>query len=157
MPAPDILAGNTAIAAELRKLFEGWTAYTPVLTASTTSPTLGTGSTQLGAWNRQGDTIDWWAYIQFGTSGTAAGTGTYRVSLPPAAAYSTNRDFLFVGDAELNNSGTGYMRHLNLAGSTTTTEMWSGADPAASVAAAVPFAWSTSDFMYLKGRYRSST
>lgn len=65
----------------------GWNSYTPVLTASTTNPTLGSGSTSVGEW-RYMDNGDWiicQGKITFGTSGVAAGSGTYQVSLPKAA------------------------------------------------------------------------
>jgi hypothetical protein len=56
--------------------------YVPVLTASTTNPTLGTGGSQAGWWQRVGDLIIGGATIRFGTSGIAAGSGTYFCSLP---------------------------------------------------------------------------
>src|SRR6187399_1667201 len=34
--------------------YKGWGTYTPALTASTTNPTLGTGSTALGKWSKFG-------------------------------------------------------------------------------------------------------
>jgi hypothetical protein len=62
----------------------GWNSFTPVLTASTTNPTLGSGSSAVGEW-RYLDNGDWIVYqgkITFGTSGVGAGSGTYRISLP---------------------------------------------------------------------------
>lgn len=64
--------------------------YVPALTTSGTSPTLGTGGNlaqegwyfQLGKW-----VVGGW-YIRFGTTGAAAGGGTYRVSLPVTANVS---------------------------------------------------------------------
>lgn len=61
------------------------TSYTPALTAGT-NPTLGTGSSQTGAYVRLGDWVTGWATIIFGTSGTNAGNGNYRVSLPTSLA-----------------------------------------------------------------------
>lgn len=63
--------------------------YTPALSASTTPPTLGDGSSQSGAWQRNGHLITGWASIQFGTSGVSAGSGAYIVSLPFDADVST--------------------------------------------------------------------
>ncbi|WP_242892419.1 hypothetical protein [Actinomadura litoris] len=62
-----------------------WTSYTPVLTATTTNPTLGTGSVREGAWYRNGRMVVVRANIKMGTSGVSAGSGTYRVSVPVVA------------------------------------------------------------------------
>lgn len=59
-----------------------WQAWTPALTASTTNPTLGSGSSAVGRYVQNGTTVIGWAHIAFGSSGTNAGSGTYRVSLP---------------------------------------------------------------------------
>ena len=56
--------------------------YVPALTAATTNPTLGSGSSQTGWWKRVDDLIIGGGQIKFGTSGVAAGSGTYYVSLP---------------------------------------------------------------------------
>jgi hypothetical protein len=60
--------------------------YTPALTATVTNPTLGTGSSTSGKWCRLGDVVYAIGDIRFGTAGTAAGSGTYQISLPVAAA-----------------------------------------------------------------------
>lgn len=59
-----------------------WNNYTPTLTSSATTPTLGSGSTASGAYTRMGAFIAGEALIQFGTSGVNNGSGTYRFSLP---------------------------------------------------------------------------
>lgn len=59
--------------------------YTPSLQAATTNPTLGSGSTQQGAYYRTGRWVFVHFFIRFGTSGTAAGSGGYFVSLPVSA------------------------------------------------------------------------
>ncbi len=64
-----------------------WLSHTPVLTASVTNPTLGSGSRQEGRYlSGVGDFIVYRFLVQFGTSGTNAGSGQYRISLPVAAA-----------------------------------------------------------------------
>jgi hypothetical protein len=65
-----------------------WTTFTPALTAVTTNPTLGTGSVQNGRYVQAGKLIRGHGFIRFGTAGTAAGSGTYSVSLPVAAETS---------------------------------------------------------------------
>lgn len=80
MPLP--AAGGILTAAAL---YEAPTTYVPALTAATTNPTLGTGSTQAGFYYRLGDWIIGEARIRFGSSGAAAGTGLYAISLPITA------------------------------------------------------------------------
>jgi hypothetical protein len=61
--------------------------YTPTLTATTTSPNLGSGSVVRGKYTRGAGGMVHVAWrIAFGTTGTASGTGQYLVSLPIAAA-----------------------------------------------------------------------
>lgn len=61
----------------------GWTAFTPVLTASTSNPTLGSGSVQVGHYAKIGKLIVAHWGVRFGTSGQAKGSGTYWVSGMP--------------------------------------------------------------------------
>ncbi len=83
------VSGTTLLASQLNGIGE-WTSYTPVLTATTTNPTLGTGSSSVGSYARIQDLIFYRFVITFGTSGVNAGVGTYRISLPVAAAAITN-------------------------------------------------------------------
>lgn len=62
--------------------FGACSTYTPTLTATTANPTLGTGNVRIGRYFRvqkQG-----WLTLQIwvASSGYAAGTGTYEISLP---------------------------------------------------------------------------
>ncbi len=71
----DALAGPCLITHPL-------TAYTPVLSAVTTAPTLGTtGALLRGFYYRIFDQIYTWGEFRFGT-GFAAGSGIYTISLP---------------------------------------------------------------------------
>ena len=83
-PNPDIGAGKvgTAELASAVGNFGAFTSYTPSLTASTTNPTLGTGSTQTGYYVQIGKLVIYNFLIFFGSSGVAAGTGDYYVSVP---------------------------------------------------------------------------
>lgn len=69
-------------------LVGAWATYTPALTASSSNPTLGTGSSATGSYCRIGRLIVGKIRIIFGTSGAAAGSGSYRVSLPAPANVS---------------------------------------------------------------------
>lgn len=79
--------------------------YTPVLTASTTNPTLGSGSVSQGRytlWNGNWCAIR--GVIQFGTSGVSAGSGQYFIGLP----FASNNVGTTVGVAA---TGTYLARH----------------------------------------------
>ena len=67
---------------ELAPFFSAWTLYTPVLTASTTNPTLGAGSSAEGRYLKVGRLVVYRFKIAFGTSGVNAGSGFYKVSAP---------------------------------------------------------------------------
>lgn len=73
---------NGAIWAPWESEFAG---YTPALTAATTNPTLGTGGTASGYWAYVGGLVVAYFSIVFGSSGVAAGTGGYFISLPAPA------------------------------------------------------------------------
>lgn len=60
--------------------------YTPVLTALTTNPTLGTGGSTTGRYYRIGKLVIGHFGVFFGTAGAAAGSGEYRVSIPVTIA-----------------------------------------------------------------------
>ena len=63
--------------------------YTPILSATTTPPTLGTGTNDAkGYYYKIFDLIYTWGYIRFGT-GLAAGSGVYTVTLPFKAKFIT--------------------------------------------------------------------
>jgi len=72
-----------ANAAELAPFFGPWsTSHTPALTAVTTNPTLGSGSSALSVYLKVGLLVIYRFSITFGTSGVNAGSGVYRVSVP---------------------------------------------------------------------------
>ncbi len=91
----DILANNWLT------IGGAWTPYTPVLTATTTNPTLGSGGTITGRYMQIGKTVMGWATITFGSSGTNAGSGLYRVTVPATGLAGQN----FIGDGRLMCAG----------------------------------------------------
>lgn len=79
MSDPTFYAGQTLPASQLQDFGEYGT-WTPTLTVvSGTDPTLGTGAVTDGQYHRNGRLITLMLDISFGTSGTAAGSGTYQV------------------------------------------------------------------------------
>jgi hypothetical protein len=65
-----------------------WNSYTPVMGASVTPPSIGAAGVQAGTWSQTGRKVSGTANWQFGTSGTAAGSGFYLLGLPPVAPAS---------------------------------------------------------------------
>lgn len=80
-----------------------WVSYTPVLTAATTDPTLGTGAFVDGTYTRFGRTILGTARFRLG-AGFTAGSGFYLISLP------FTRVALGAGDPAVI-IGHGYVEH----------------------------------------------
>jgi hypothetical protein len=86
---------------------DAWTSYIPSLTASTTNPTLGTGSTATGRYKQVGKVVTGWAKLTFGTSGVNAGVGIYRISLP-ITAQSADDQVCGAGILQDSNANTAY-------------------------------------------------
>jgi hypothetical protein len=99
------VAGEVLTAADMNGIGE-WTSYTPILTATTTNPTLGAGSVATGSYARVQNLIVYKYFVQFGTSGVSAGTGNYKISLPvPALAITQFYDINNGSGAFFDNSG----------------------------------------------------
>ncbi len=132
---------------------ETWVAWVPALTASGTSPTLGAGSTADGWYIRTGNIVHATFRIIFGTSGTAAGSGTYRISVPVNVANSYASAPL--GSGWIYDS-SGYDRYLiswTRGGSGAILngyydQQTAGTTEAGLLTQAVPFAWGASDELH---------
>lgn len=140
---------NTHVRDNLKAIGDAWTTYTPALTATTTNPTLGTGSSAEGRYVSAGKLIIVHYRIAFGTSGTAAGSGTYLISLPvaPSTAW-TNRH---IGSGMAFDSSANAMMPLvvRVNGTASTVVMqfpatWPGGT-ASNVTHSNLFAWAASD------------
>ena len=147
----DHLADHVELAARHNEFEGAWSTYTPVLTAATTNPTLGTGSFQGGRYTRIGRTIIGWAYIAFGNSGTAAGSGEYRVSLPVTSnVWQSNN--IVIGNGYLYDSGVNTLQTVtavvNAAGHFIMFK-----DGAFQITHAAPWAWGASDHMSIQFMY----
>ena len=115
-----------------------WASYTPVLTGSTTNPTMGSGGIQQGRYVVNGKTCIGWFTWQFG-SGGAAGSGTYEVSLPVAMAATDTAANL--GTAWMFVGGQWYPADMIRGTSSTRVQFRvTGATPA--VGASNPAGWS---------------
>lgn len=156
------VAGQRITAADLNNLDNQGT-YTPVLTAVTTNPNLGSTGTALGFWQRNGHLITGWARFTFGGTGISAGSGIYRVSLPFTAdlaivedgsgaaagfgspvGYASSRD-----DSAVGNSRAGIPM---ISGSGTAVYIQQ-TDTVARFSDAAPFVWATGDRLSVTFHY----
>lgn len=129
--------------------------YTPALTATTTNPTLGSGSSQYGRYCAFGQYVDVEIIIKFGTSGVSAGSGTYLVSLPTNADGATiyqNVGYGYVYDASAGITWA-VVAQINNTDASKVRLVWSGG---LIVNNAAPMTWSTSDQINLILRYRKA-
>lgn len=132
-----------------------WNSWTPVLTATTTNPTLGTGSVQSGNYIKYGQMLIVEGRITFGTSGVAAGSGSYLISVPPSTTITPTSAAIPLGQARILDSSAVTIgianvyyqdgTHVGLNMPSTTTVGGFG-----TVTHATPMAWAASDSIDFK-------
>lgn len=137
-------ATNDTIKFDVNAVTNG--SWTPTLGALTTTPTLGTGSSQLGSYTRIGDIVVATFYIKFGTSGVAAGSGGYfigslpwsistypnssqRICLGKGAAFDSSAARYYEYELTWGASSLVLMRYLSVNGTTIDTTLLTGAAP----------------------------
>ena len=151
----DFSAGDVLTAADLNAIGT-WQSYTPVLTATVTSPNLGTSPIQTGQYCQINDFCVAQIFLAFGSS-SSAGTGEYRISLPveasPASNINANMGWGWIYDANLTNA---YSVITDRASSTTCRMYLSSPVGSIGVQNANPFAWTTSDQMRITLVYRTA-
>lgn len=137
--------------------------WTPTLTASSTNPTMGSGSSAAGSYTggASGEYVEGHGRILFGTSGVNAGSGVYIVSLPVDAlsgsrgqvATSAGGSGSVIGVFMLrDNSGTvGAGGFLQLRSATSCQMLLS--DGWVTTAHGTPWTWAASDVIHYQFRY----
>jgi hypothetical protein len=146
-------SGQVLTAATMNQIGAAWETWTPALTASTTNPTLGTGSTASGRYGRIQKTVFGQLLIQFGTSGTAAGTGFYFVSLPVTAQALGPT----VGSGYILDNSTSLLRHVVAVLDTTgRMALWLENTTSFAVGAGNPWAWAASDSIRIDFQYEAA-
>ena len=135
--------------------------FTPSLTSTGATPTLGTGSSATGSYcGDTGNVVEGHGELVFGTSGVSGGSGAYAVSLPESAdtsihtASSTPGAGAAIGSVVLLDSNTG-------AYATGVLQLFSGfrgqillSDTLSTrVAVTVPWTWAASDAIRYSFRY----
>lgn len=116
--------------------------YTPALTATTTSPTLGTGNVKQGRYFQVDNQV--WVAVQIwvASTGFVTGSGTYEISLP-VAPVTTIRPH-FVGLIQLGGANpTSYTARVETGG--TKVRFWRG-DATAALAGGTLTANTTIEF-----------
>ena len=116
-----------------------WTPYTPIVTASTTSPS---GWVTTGGWYRVGATVVARFALTAGSS-VSAGSGTYRVSLPVDAMTGDH----VAGTVWLLDSSTGNAWNAQawIAAAGYAQIRYGAGGVGASVTGAAPWTWASGD------------
>lgn len=106
MPTPMFVAGEAVAASKLQQLAQDDTISLD-LEATTTNPTLGVGAGRGGTLWVNGQAVDLWFRIQFGTS-PSAGSGEYEIPLPAAYPPATAMPAgAALGTVDLTDNSTG--------------------------------------------------
>jgi hypothetical protein len=133
-----------------------YTAWTPALTASSSNPTLGSGSNAQGRYFKTGKFVHAYGSINFGSSGVAAGSGVYWISTPVTMRTSVNADMNQIGMAYLFDSSASALRVVNLRYTTTTTVTMLNISTNADVTNAVPWTWAASDALIFQMTFEAA-
>jgi hypothetical protein len=133
-----------------------YTGYTPALTAATTNPTLGSGSSAAGRYTQNGKLVHAYGAVTFGTSGTNAGSGNYAISLPVTMRTPVTLDGNVLGHGYVYDSSGGIVRHVWFSYLTTTTASIRTTDGSADVTHAAPWAWAASDALICNLTYEAA-
>lgn len=146
-------AGQVLTAATLNTIGAAYETWTPALTAATVNPTLGTGSTTVGRYGRINKTVYGDASFVFGTSGVAAGTGAYYISLPVTAQNATPP----IGIGWILDASAGLLRHVVVQMDTTSrVALYLENTITFGVGAANPWTWAASDQIRINFQYEAA-
>lgn len=136
--ADDVLTVGTAGA---------WTAYTPVWTATSGTPAVGSGGSLVGRYKQVGKIVYLAIYKLLGTS-PVLGTGAWSYSLPVAA--SAVSDLIRQGSAYYRDTSATSAGHFlgqcSIQPLLSTTKLFVLGGTNAQAGAATPFAWAATDF-----------
>ena len=146
-------AGITSVTTQTDLFTAPWTGFTPLLTAVTTNPTLGSGSSQSGRYVVIGKTVIVDVRIAFGT-GASAGSGAYSISLPVTAA---NVNCLIGNWFGQDQSSGARQTGLMFTGSTTQASLtYTAASGFPLVGNSTPWTWSNSDLIWASMTYEAA-
>lgn len=157
MPHPTPLPGET-LAASTLQAYGTHGIWTPALTASTTNPTLGTGATQQGSYVINAGLVTIQFTIIFGTSGVAAGSGTYQISSLP---FNIDTDWQGAGMALgqvwiTDSSATAFEARTLRTTSSPANVLLMSSPTGGSVTNASPWIWAASDSIRGTATYKAA-
>jgi hypothetical protein len=145
-------SGQVLTAATLNTIGAAWETYTPTLTASTTNPTLGTGSSVSGRYGQVNKIVCGQGQINFGSAGVVAGSGFYFVSLPITAQSSGK----VIGQFQFYDASASAVYIGTLISDTTTRSLMYYNNPASVTTNAAPFVWAANDFIRYTFQYEAA-
>ena len=158
---------GVAVEAIETELVGAYDSYTPTLTASTTSPTMGTGSSVTGYYKQIGKMVHGYAVIVFGSAGVVAGSGYYGLLLPVEPVnrtqpigigyvfdYDDNLRFVVASAAVSPLLWAASTRKAIIVNTNVATEGFNTGDNP--VGAAAPWTWAENDQIILKFDYEAA-
>lgn len=137
-----------------------WRSYVPVLGATVTPPTLGTGGLQQGHYSASDGHVVGDVFILFGSAGVAAGSGSYVVDLPVTSRRPGGGDFAgaagvgWVWDSSANSMCTAVLRPD--AGGNVAIIYITGAAGTFQVGSTTPWTWGAGDAMGFSLSYEAA-
>jgi transcription elongation factor len=150
---------NAHLRDNLKAIADPWVSYTPAWTSSGTAPALGNG-TIVGASRTLGPkTVHFYILLTMGST-TTYGTGTYRLSLPTAAASrGTSAGMVIAGHLWDNGVALWGVQSCRFV-TTSTIELLAPTATAdarlAVVAQTVPFTFGNTDVITISGTYEAA-
>lgn len=142
---PSAATLNTHIRDNLAAIGDAWTSYTP----TTTNVTLGNG-TLTAAYGQAGKLVWFRVKLTFGSTTALTGSPTFTLPVNATAA----RRFTF--DASLYDASAGSPHKGAFAVNSSASAISIRDDASVALGAAAPFAWTTSDEIYLSGIYEAA-
>lgn len=144
----DVQGGNLTV----------YSAYTPVLTAVTTNPNLGSTGIAQGRFCRigvgAGSHIEGDAYLKFSGSGVSNGNGNYRISLPVAADTSVTARPVGYGWSFV--SGAGLTNFVALLQTATTVRLFRTISGGWEFNHGIPNVWQANDELAMHFNYEAA-
>lgn len=156
MPYSPPLPGQKITTALLAAMVGSWQDYAVVWTASSSSPSVGTGGSLSGRSVQIGGTVIFSIKLT-GGSGTNWGSGTYSFTLPtPAAAGTDMIGDCFVGDSSAGSAGYSTGIALVGAGASTVVGYIGGKNASSALSNANPQTFASGDRIWLTGTYEAA-
>jgi hypothetical protein len=134
--------------------YPGWFDYTPTLKATSSDPTLGSGSSSAGSFSVVGATTFVRVGFVFGSSGASAGSGDYYIDAPVGTIHASSQRF--VGSCFAYDSGvSGKIGVADLDAATERCYFWIDSTTAR-VSNTIPQTWANNDQLHIEFSYRNT-